>query len=160
MSFLFVVGVLSAQSLLAQNNFASHQFVVILPELATLEIQNQSNITQENLHGVSLSYTGSVMLRDDFNKVRNLQVEVKPNRTSPTNQYLEMALTDNSKNSGILHDNQKIKIGSPVDFALFPLGSEGELQKSEINFSYKLLEESEELNASGTFDVVYTLSDI
>lgn len=160
MSFLFVVGVLSAQGLLAQNNFASHQFIVILPELATFDVHNHSSRTQESLYNVSLSYTGAVMLKDDFNKVRNLQVEVKPNRTSLINQYLEMSFTDNSNNLDILHDNQRIKIGTPVDFALLPLGSEGELQKSEINISYKLLEESEELNASGTFDVLYTLSDI
>lgn len=156
--FLAVVGAFSAQSLFAQGNSASHQFIIILPELATLDFQNR-NISKEDVAGVSLSYTGSVMQFEDFSKNRNLQVEMVPNEGVIAEQYLEMTYQNFFDDAKMLPLTETIGAGYPVDLPLITTQFEGEFEKSEINFSYKLIEESNEPNSSGFFDVIYTLSE-
>lgn len=158
--FLFLVCTFNAQSLFAQGNSASHQFVIVLPELATIKFQDQPNINRDNVVGVSLAYTGSVMQFDDFKKYRNLQIEVISKEGLKMDQYFVLSYQNPFDGTETPAAFQTISTENSFDLTLYPSHPEDKLQQSEINFSYKLIEESHEVNESGFFDVVYTLSDI
>lgn len=150
--FLSFVCFISAPNLFAQSNSAAHQLIIVLPEIADLNISPMS--VNNN---ISLNYKGAVIADSDYQKTRNLRIELLPNTILGSNQSLELIYSETAD----LSANHFSVSNQPFDLTFFPESTTSNIQETQIDIAYQLIgTPSFTSNVDNALEVVYTLSEL